>query len=170
MAIERFMVGVVVERRKAASPWIDHVWAPVQVLPDAPGIAAFAALGGDAERARFYVGAAEVALYASDTAHFRDNFQQERPKLWVSIRVTGGDPPVELVGVTADPHEGEGFAEQVGDIVEMVDMPTEIVARVAAFFEAHHVEREFVKRKREPHDPRKGGARPQRPLDRSREP
>ena len=36
-------------------------------------------------------------------------------------------------------------------------MPLAIAEQVLAFFETHHVEREFIKRKRTEHDPRKGG-------------
>jgi hypothetical protein len=32
----RIPVGVVVERRKADSPWVDFVWRSVAVLPDEP--------------------------------------------------------------------------------------------------------------------------------------
>jgi hypothetical protein len=159
-SIERFLVGVVVERRASASPWIDHSWAPVQVLPDAPDIAPFTSLGKEHDRERFYLGAAEVALFKADTSHFADNFLTITPQLWVAVRPTGIDPPLELVGVTADPHEGEGFNEQVGDIVEPLPMPVEIAARVAAFYQAHHVEHAFVKRKRHEVDPRKGRERP----------
>ncbi|MGL4729366.1 MAG: DUF3305 domain-containing protein [Bosea sp. (in: a-proteobacteria)] len=168
MSIETMIVGVVVERRASSSPWADHVWAPAQVLPDAPDIAPMTLLEREADRERYYLGAAEVVLYRSDTGHFGDNFVTQSPKLWVSIRPTGMDPPIELVGVTADPHEGEGFVDQMGDIVEPLPMPPEIAARVAAFYTAHHVEREFIKRQRDKHDPRKGGARPARGLDRAR--
>ena len=34
--LSQIAVGVVVERRKAASPWIDFVWRAVGTLPDAP--------------------------------------------------------------------------------------------------------------------------------------
>jgi hypothetical protein len=164
--IQHFMVGIVVERRPAISPWADWLWTPVQALPDAPDIAPMTSLGkGEGARERFYAGAAQVSLYKADTAHFRDNFNQALPQLWVAIRPTGIDPPIELVGVTADPHEGEGYGEQVGDIVEPVPMPPQIIARVLAFFDAHHVERAFFKRKREAHDPRKGGPRPRAPMD-----
>ena len=37
-------VGVVVERRKATSPWADFVWQPVAVLPDAPDAAPWTVL------------------------------------------------------------------------------------------------------------------------------
>ena len=36
MAEESIAVGVIVEKRKAASPWIDHIWSPVAVLPGLP--------------------------------------------------------------------------------------------------------------------------------------
>jgi Protein of unknown function (DUF3305) len=157
--IESFMVGVVVERRVSSSPWIDHAWAPVQVLPDAPDIAPFTSLGKDHDRERFYLGAAEVTLYTSDTGHFADNFLTVTPQLWVSIRPTGIEPAVELVGVTADPHEG--------DIVEPLPMPVEIAARVARFYQERHVEQVFVKRKRDAVDPRKGHERPRSGLDTS---
>ncbi len=169
MPVERLTVGVVVEKRASSSPWVDHVWAPAQVLPDAPDLAPMTLLGREADRERYYLGAAEVALYTTDTGHFADNLVTGEPKLWVSIRPTGIDPPLELVGVTADPHEGEALADQIGDIVEPVAMPAEITAYLAGFYKAHHVEREFIKRKRDKHDPRKGGARPLRGLDRPRE-
>ncbi|MFX7086587.1 DUF3305 domain-containing protein, partial [Acinetobacter baumannii] len=34
--VSAITVGVVVERRKADSPWIDFLWRPVGILPDAP--------------------------------------------------------------------------------------------------------------------------------------
>lgn len=159
MAIEHFMIGIVVERRAGVTQWADWIWTPVQALAAAPDIAPMTSLGMVGERERFYLGSAEVALFSADTAHFRDNFNQPLPQLWVSIRLTGLDPPLVLVGVTADPHEGEGYGEQIGDIVEPVPMPAEIITRVQAFFAEHHVEREFFKRKREEFDPRKGGQR-----------
>jgi hypothetical protein len=168
--IERFMVGVVVERRKAVSEWVGDLWAPVQVLATAPDIAPMTSLGKTGVgqtggRERFYLGPAEIALFKSDTAHFADNFLGDAPQLWVSIRPTGIEPQVELVGVTADPHEGEGLADQVGDVVEPLPMPPEIAGRVLAFYHANHVEQVFIKRKRHAVDPRKGGIRPRSGMD-----
>jgi hypothetical protein len=156
----------VVERRiVAGNPWVDHAWAPVAVLPDAPAVAPWTLLGRDEQDGalyaeRFYLGAAELTLHSVDTAHFRDNLVSGRPSLWVSIRPTGIDPEIELVGVTADPYEGEGFSDTIGDIVEMLPMPADVAARIATFFDEHHVERPFHKRQREVSDPRKGGKRP----------
>lgn len=142
-------VGVVVERRRSESRWADHVWAVAAVLPDAPDTAPWTRLSGNADAEQFYLGPAELVLYAVDTANFRDNLEQDEPKVWVAVRPTGVEPALELVGVTADPAEGEGYTNQIGDIVEAVPMPAAIAARVAEFFAAHHVEQPFFKRKRD---------------------
>ena len=51
--------------------------------------------------------------------------------------------------VTADPGEAEGLTQPGTDVIETVPMPREVQERLAAFVEAHHVERPFVKRKRD---------------------
>jgi hypothetical protein len=153
MAFELVDVGVVVARRKLAGPWADHAWTPVAVLPAPPPVAPWTPLGRDGADELFYVGPAQVTLHAGDTAHYRENLQDGDPRLWVVLRPVLGDHPVELVTVTADPFAGEGFTEAGGDIVEAVPMPADVAARLAAFFEAHHVERSFVKRKRDRADP-----------------
>jgi Protein of unknown function (DUF3305) len=158
MAQEHLRVGVVVERRLIAdNPWIDHAWCPVAVLPNAPAIAPWTSLGKDERGERFYLGPADLTLYSVDTAHFRDNFTTGHPSLWVSVRLTGLEPELEIVGVTADPFEGEAFCETMGDIIEMLPMPADVAARITAFYDTHHVERAFFKRQRDVLDPRKGG-------------
>ena len=152
-------VGVVVERRVAASAWIDHVWSPVAVLAGVPDTAPWTLLAQDGDRATFYAGAAEVALHRSETANYRDNLASGRPALWVVLRPTGIDPPFDLIAVTADPAEGEAFTETGGDIVEPVAMPVPIGEAVAAFVAEHHVERPFYKRARTRADPEALGRR-----------
>jgi uncharacterized protein DUF3305 len=88
-ALARIAVGVVVERRKSASPWIDVVWRPTGVLAGAPDAAPWTTLEAGDERASFYAGAAEIALYRTETGHYRDNLNSGRPSLWVSLRPTG---------------------------------------------------------------------------------
>ncbi|HEV2554006.1 MAG TPA: DUF3305 domain-containing protein [Bosea sp. (in: a-proteobacteria)] len=158
MTQQHIEVGIVVERRAIDSPWADHAWAPLAVLPEPPPLAPWTELAGEAGRQQFYLGPATLTLHSVDTAHFRENFQAGHAKLWVAIRPTGIEPEIEFVGVTADPFEGEVYCENVGDVVEALPMPLAVAEAVLAFFEAHHVEREFIKRKRSEHDPRKGGA------------
>jgi uncharacterized protein DUF3305 len=152
-ALTRIPVGVVVERRKAASPWIDMMWRPVGVLAGVPDAAPWTMLEAGDDRASFYAGAAEIALYRTETGHYRDNLNSGRPSLWVSLRPTGVEPPFEIVAVTADPAEGESFTQAGDDLVEAVPMPPAVRTTVEAFVAEHHVERPFVKRKRERADP-----------------
>lgn len=162
----RIPVGVVVERRKAASPWIEHVWRPLAVLPGVPQTAPWTALADETDRKTFYAGAAEIELYRSDTSGYRENLASGQPMLWVVLRPTGADPPFEVLAVTADPSEGEAFTETGTDLVEMVPMPPPIGDAVAAFVAEHHVERGFYKRKRDRADPEALGRRPRGGQDR----
>jgi hypothetical protein len=151
--LARVSVGVIVERRKAASPWIDFTWKPVTALPGEPVTAPWTQLSADDETATFYAGAADVALYRTETAHYRDNLASGAPALWVALRPREADPPFELVAVTADPAEGEGFTQNGDHLVEAVPMPEPVRAIVEAFVAEHHVEQPFVKRKRDRADP-----------------
>ncbi len=146
-------VGVVVERSKGTSPWVDFLWRPVRVLAGVPDTPPWTKLSEDGGRATFYAGAAPVELYRTETAHYRDNLQMEIPLLWVILRPVEADPPYELTAVTADPAEGEGMTEAGANIVETVPMPEPLQEAIAAFVAEHHVERAFVKRKRDRANP-----------------
>ena len=157
--LARIPVGVVVERRKAVSAWLDHVWRPVAVLLGQPETKPWTQLAGEAHSATFYAGSAEVALYRSETGNYRDNLASGAPALWVVLRPTGVDPPFDLVLVTADPAEGEGYTQAGTDLVEPVAMPEPIRDYVAAFVAEHHVEQPFYKRERNRADPEALGRR-----------
>ncbi len=146
-------VGVVVERRKAKSPWVDYVWRPVAALPGAPDTPPWTVLESDDEATQFYVGVAELGLYRADTPHYRDNLASGTPGLWVVLRPTGREPPFDVVTVTANPSEGEAFTESGADLVEPVPVPEAVVALIEAFIAEHHVEHAFTKRQRKRADP-----------------
>jgi hypothetical protein len=149
----RIAVGVVVERRKAASQWIDFIWQPVTVLSGQPEAAPWTVLSTSADTTSFYAGMAEIGLYRGDTASYRDNLATGAPSLWVALRPTGVEPPYDVVAVTADPAEGESFTQAGDDIVEALPMPMAVREIVEAFVAEHHVEQTFVKRKRDRADP-----------------
>jgi hypothetical protein len=149
----RIAVGVVVERRKAQSPWIEFTWRPVSVLAGRPQAAPWTRLSEDHEAATFYAGDAEIELYRSETGNYRDNLCADAPLLWVALRPTGGEPPYNVFAVTADPAEGEGLSAPGSDLVEAVTMPEVVRAQIAAFIAEHHVERPFEKRRLDRADP-----------------
>lgn len=142
-------VGVVVERTKGSSQWVDYLWRPVSVLSGIPDTAPWTQLSDDGEHATFYVGAATIDLHRTETTNYRDNLATGEPLLWVVLRRTEGEPPYSLFAVLADPAEGEAMTEAGNDLVETIAMPEPIEEAVARFIAEHHVDREFVKRKRD---------------------
>jgi hypothetical protein len=152
-ALARIPVGVVVTRSKAASPWADFIWRPVSVLAGVPAAAPWTVLAQTDEEATFYAGAAEIALYRTETTYYRNNIASGTPLLWVALRPTEAEPPYEVFTVTADPAEGESLTEAGNDLVDVVPMPDAVRAIVEAFIAEHHVEQPFVKRKRDRADP-----------------
>jgi hypothetical protein len=141
-------VGVVIERRKAKSPWADFVWRPVAVLPGVPDAAPWTALDHDAERTNFYGGPATIDFYRPDTPGYRDNLATGQPLLWVVLRPTDSEPPYDIAAVTAEPSEGEAFTESATNLIETVPMPEAVRTALAHFIAEHHVEHAFVKRTR----------------------
>ena len=157
--LAQISVGVVVERRKAASPWIDFTWRPVTVLPGAPAAAPWTQLSADGDVATFYAGAADIALYRTETTNYRDNLATGAPSLWVALRPTGVEPPYR-------PHRGDRrsgrrrrpIPQNGDDLVEAVPMPEPMRAVVEAFVAEHHVERPFVQAQARPRRSGSAGA------------
>jgi hypothetical protein len=151
--IMRIPVGVVVERRKAKSQWVEHVWRPVAALEGVPDAKPWSELSASGDAATFYVGAVDVELHRAETGNYRENLISGAPALWVVLRPTEVEPPYELITVTADPSEGEGYTQTGTDLVGPVPMPESLRRTLEAFVAAHHVERTFFKRKRDRADP-----------------
>lgn len=148
-ALARIAVGVVVERRRAKSPWLDFVWRPVAILAGIPDAAPWTTLGEAEDTTLFYGGDAVVELYRTETANYRSNLASGAPSLWVVLRPDAKRNTYELLAVTADPGEGEALADSGHDLVEPVPMPASIAEAIADFVAEHHVERPFFKRRRE---------------------
>lgn len=155
-ALVSIPVGVVVERHKATSKWLDFVWRPASVLIGVPSAAPWTPLGPVADTTLFYGGATTIDLHRTETTNYLDNLQSGAPQLWVVLRPTGSEPPYEVVAVTADPAEGEAFTEAGNDLVDTVPMPGPILQALEAFVAEHHVERPFFKRQRDQAEPRRG--------------
>ena len=158
-ALANIAVGIVVERRRAQSPWIDFTWRPVAALAGLPDAAPWTMLSQDGDGASFYAGAAEIELYRTETMNYRDNLGSGAPMLWVALRPTGVEPPYELFGVTADPAEGEAWTQSGSDLVDVVSMPAVVRETIDAFVAEHHIEQPLYKRERDRADPEALGRR-----------
>jgi len=153
MVRETAEIGVVVEQRALKNPWQDHAWVPVAALAGAPAAEPWTILEKTAEATRYFAGTFQLEFFGDETGMYRDNLRSGRPSLWISLRSADTPQGVVLQHVTADPSEGEALTEPGTDIIEAVPMPAEIQEQLAAFVEAHHVERPFMKRVRDRADP-----------------
>ena len=159
-------VGVVMERRKAASQWTDFIWRVVGVLPGEPDMEAWTILREQEDVTLFYAGHASVDLYRSETVRYRENLTSGAASIWVVMSPSEGMWPYAVAAATADPAEGESFTEAATNLVEPVLMPEIIRDAIERFIAGHHVEREeFVKRKRGSADPEALARRVQRGRD-----
>jgi hypothetical protein len=146
---------VVVERRKARSPWLNFLWRPVSVLVGTPSAVPWTI---------FYAGEAAIELHRTETANYRQNLSSETPALWVVLRPTpanAASPAFDILTVTADPSEGEALTDAGNDLVATVPMPVSIIETIDGFIAEHHVDRPFERRQRdrgEPQNPAHRGA------------
>jgi hypothetical protein len=151
-ALARIVVGVVVERRKARSPWLDFIWRPVSVLAGTPSAAPWTRIDEEGDATTFYAGEAAIELHRTETANYRQNLSSGMPALWVVLRpklTNSAGPEFELLTVTADPAEGEALTDAGNDLVATVPMPAAIRETIDGFNAEHHVERTFNKRQRD---------------------
>jgi hypothetical protein len=151
-ALARIVVGVVVERRKAKSPWLDFLWRPVSVLVGTPSAVPWTRISEEGGATTFYAGETAIELHRTETANYRQNLASGMPALWVVLRpklVNSAGPAFELLMVTADPAEGEALTDAGNDLVATVPMPAAIIEAIDGFNAEHHVERTFNKRKRD---------------------
>jgi len=141
-------VGVVIERRKARSPWLDFVWRPTMVLPGNLAAVPGTPLNAIEDPALFHAGEAAIELYRTETANYRANLASGAPSLWVILRPDAAQRFCKLVAITADPAEGEALTDAGNNLVEVLPMPAAIAEIIDDFVSRHHVERPFVKRRR----------------------
>ncbi|MBR0693183.1 DUF3305 domain-containing protein [Bradyrhizobium lablabi] len=149
----RISIGVVVERRKAESSWIDVVWRGIGVLPDEPEMKPWTVIREQDGATLFYAGSATVDLYRSETERYRDNLGSGAPSIWIVLSPTEGTWPYLISAVTADPAEGEAFTGASDNLVEAVAMPEMVRQTIEDFIAEHHVETKFFKRERSRADP-----------------
>lgn len=159
MAVQETLpLGVVLERRRSAHPWQDHVWRPAEVVPGAPPCdpkGDWTVLREGEGWAHFHAGTLPLELFRKDTEAYKVNLSQSPPRVFVVLR---GDDDDETAHeylpflVTASPYEAQDYLDSGEEIVEAVTMPADVIAFVQAFIDRHHVDEPFHKRKRKRYD------------------
>jgi uncharacterized protein DUF3305 len=161
-ALATIVVGVVVERRKARSPWLDFLWRPVSVLVGTPSAVPWTRIGKEGNATIYYAGEAAIELHRTETANYRQNLASGTPMLWVVLRprlANSASAAFDILTITADPSEGEALTDAGNDLVATVPMPVSIIETIGGFIAEHHVERPFQKRQRDRGEPQIPGDR-----------
>lgn len=176
-AADEFPVRVLFEREDLDNPWQDHVWRTVGVLPGSQDVSVDVGALVDARivheeegRKRYLSDDITIELFRKETEGYKLNLSQPVPKIYVVLRPFEDDdasegtdaPDVEVFHVTVCPYEGESYTEGDDATVDGVPMPNDIVTRLQAFVDTHHVDVPFKKRKRDKKNPNveKGWGRP----------
>jgi hypothetical protein len=152
-------VGVVVERRKGATPWQDHMWLPVGVVVGSALREPWSMMHEGPDATQFFAGEHEIELNPRETGNYQVNLAAEQPAVYVVLRFEDGAAPlgVRIQLVTVSPAEAQGYLEGGADVVEPVPMPEPVAVWLSAYVAAYHVEEPFRKRQRQKLDPRKVG-------------
>lgn len=154
-------ISVVVERRASDSPWLDHIWRAIGVLPHAAPERAKLLAEGEGW-VQYQADTPDLELFRGETEGYLTNLSQTPPVVYVVLRRNedGDGLEFEPFLATACPYEAMGYTAGGDEIVEGVPMPPEILVWVRDFVARHHVDQPFLKRKNKRHQDEYGGKRP----------
>jgi len=144
-------LGIVVRRMPGVTQWAAWSWKVVAVLPGA-GPANWRELRREGDAVEFHAATLMLDLWSSDTEAYLVALSAKTPGVVVVLRdvgAAGADMPFEPTIVTASAYEGQDYMDSGDGLVELVPMPPGLIAWVAEFVRAHHVEVPFIKRKRD---------------------
>lgn len=99
----------------------------------------------------FHAATDNLTLYVSDTEAYFHELGAQRPSVYIILRDSADVDvlaPLDVAHVTVSPYEAQDYADSGEEIVEKVAMPPAVLAWVSDFVAEHHVEEEFVKRRR----------------------
>lgn len=158
MTSESMPVGIVIERRRSDHPWESHYWIPVGVVPGAPEIETWKEIGAGDGWVRYHAGTLALEIFNDETEDYRYNLANDPPSVYVLLREDeDSESGLEPFKLTVSPSEAQAYLDADEHLVEAVEMPEMVQSWLAAFVGQYHVEEPVYKRKRKPHDPRKGG-------------
>ncbi|WP_253913138.1 DUF3305 domain-containing protein [Pseudoruegeria sp. HB172150] len=145
-------LGVVVRRSPGATRWAKWAWTVTGILPGA-GPAEWRVLREDDDTIDYHATTGTLELFAGETEAYLTAISGRIPSLYVVMRRTGRDDrPLKLVLVTASAYEAQDYCDSGEEIVEKVPMPEGLIAWIRDFTDAHHVDEEFRKRRRDRKD------------------
>lgn len=141
-------LGIVIRRVPGVTRWVRHVWKAVAVLPGA-GDAAWKELRRDGDAVEYHAVTLPLELFRTDTEAYLHGLSAKVPAIYVVMRESANDAPLDFVLATASPYEAQDYADTGEELVEKVPMPEGLVAWIRDYIELHHEDEVFVKRRRD---------------------
>ncbi len=141
-------LGIVIRRVPGATRWVKHVWKAVGVLPGA-GEAQWKELRAEGDVVEYHAATLTLELFRTDTEAYLHGLSAKVPAIYVVMRESAGDQPLDLVLATASPYEAQDYADTGEELVEKVVMPEGLIAWIRDFVELHHQDDVFIKRRRD---------------------
>ena len=141
-------LGVVIRRTLGVTRWAKYVWAATDVLPGASK-ASWKELRRDGEIIEYHAATLPLELFRNETEAYLHGLTAREPSIYVILRASDGENPLDVVLVTASPYEAQDYADSGEELVEKVPMPAGLNAWIRDFVELHHEDEVFVKRRRD---------------------
>ena len=141
-------LGIVIRRVPGVTRWASHIWQAVAVLPGA-GPAEWKEMRRDGEAVEFHAATLPLELFRTDTEAYLHGLSAHQPAIYVVMRESETDHPLDVVLVTASPYEAQDYADTGEELVEKVPMPEGLVAFIRDYVEEHHEDDVFIKRRRD---------------------
>ncbi len=142
-------LGVVLRRMPGVTRWAKYSWQAVAVLPGAAD-AQWQLLRQEGGAREYHAATVPLELHRAEAEAYRQGLTANPPSVYVVLREDlAQDPPLEVTLVTASPFEAQDYADSGEDMVEKIPMPPGLIAWVQQFTDAHYVDEEFKKRRRD---------------------
>ena len=144
-------LGIVLRKTPGVTRWAQWAWKAVAVLPGA-GPANWRELRREGNVVEYHAATVSLELYRTDTEAYLTELSTKEPSIYVVMRDSPDQDspcPYEVVLATASPFDGQDYADNSEDYVELVPMPEGIKALLQEWIDLHHEDEKFVKRKRD---------------------
>jgi len=141
-------LGIVIRRVPGVTRWARHVWKAVAVLPGA-GKADWKELRRDEDAVEYHAATLPLELFRTDTEAYLHGLSAKVPAIYVVMRSSENEHPLEVTLATASPYEAQDYADTGEELVEKVPMPDGLIAWIRDYVELHHEDEVFVKRRRD---------------------
>ena len=109
-------LGVVLRRLPGVTRWASHSWKAVAVLPGA-GPADWQELRREGDAVEYHAATLPLDLHGAETEAYLHGLSAEVPAIYVVMRETTGDQPLEVLLVTASPYEAQDYTDSCEEIV-----------------------------------------------------